>query len=252
MKVYFESSPDPRVREFNELVGREFPNFLTETSPEVILVAGGDGALHHATKQFASFSGVYFGKAMGTLNFLMNEIEDDRAVLHGLANDTLRLHAIATATIDVHLNGTLLGSAANDLVLGDSVNGYHTFTLSTNDESFDNFTLKGTGVCLSTPLGSTGYNFNNGGVILPLESNMWSLTGIVCNKRINDILKAQTTSIWASGGDLFLDGINAGALANQDTVTLSPGKPIKIGFLDRQHFMSKRIELAHRMRKGVI
>lgn len=252
MKIYYEPSTDPRVAEFNKLITREFPEFLTEDSPEVILVAGGDGALHHATKRFTKFSGVYFGKAMGTLNFLMNEIEYDCTVLRGLADNSVRLHAIDTATINVQLNDTLLGSAANDLVFGDSVNGYHTYTIGTNDESFDNFTLKGTGICLSTPLGTTGYNFNNGGVILPLESGMWSLTGIVCNKRINDILKAQTTTIWASGGDLFLDGINVGTLASQDTISLSPGNSIKIGFLDRQQFMSRRIELAHRMRKGAI
>ena len=50
MKIYYEPSPDPRVSDFNNLIADRFPEFLKEEKPEVILVAGGDGAMHHATK----------------------------------------------------------------------------------------------------------------------------------------------------------------------------------------------------------
>lgn len=50
------------------------------------------------------------------------------------------------------------------------------------------FIYKGTGLCISTPFGSTAYNKNNGGVVLPLEDSKISVTGIVCEKPINKIL----------------------------------------------------------------
>ncbi|PIY17919.1 hypothetical protein CO112_04150 [Candidatus Dojkabacteria bacterium CG_4_9_14_3_um_filter_150_Dojkabacteria_WS6_41_13] len=252
MKIYYEPSPDPRVSDFNNLIADRFPEFLKEEKPEVILVAGGDGAMHHATKKFPHYEGIYLGKGLGTLNFLMNEIADDIGTLEKLQRDRLELTIISTATIAVSINGSAVGYAANDIVFGDSINGYHTFALSTSDGSFDKFTLKGTGMCIATPLGSTAYNFNNGGVILPLESNLWSMTGIVCNKYINDIITAQETKIWVSDGTLFLDGIETKQLASTDEVLLGIGNPVKIGFLDPHRFMKRRIEMANRMRKGTI
>lgn len=252
MKIFYEPSPDPRVIFFNELISREFPQFLQEKEPDLILVAGGDGALHHATKRFPNFSGIYFGKGLGTLNFLMNTFDNDIDVLNNLSQDKLVLHTVTSATIAVSLNNNFLGNATNDLVLGDTVNGYHEYSLSTSDHSFDNFSMKGTGLCLATPLGSTGYNFNNNGVIIPLDSTLWSLTGIVCNKYINDVIKAQPSSIWATGGSMYIDGINAGEISKQDTLNLKAGDSLRIGFLDEQNFMSRRIELANRMRKGSI
>jgi len=250
MKIYYEVSPDPRVQEFNHLIKTRFPTFLSEKDPEMILVAGGDGAMHHATKRFPGFKGIYFGKGLGTLNFLMNTFDDDVKTITKLKRDELFVHTVETATISIILNEKIVGSAANDLVIGDSVNGYHTYTLNTEDHAFENFTFKGTGLCLSTPLGSTGYGFNNGGVILPLDSNLWTLTGIVCNKYINDVLTAQKTTLWATGGKLYIDGIDAGTLTNQDTLVMTPGNPIRIGFLDPQVFSKRRTELANRMRKG--
>jgi len=89
VRVFYSLSPDPRVASFNELVTKNFPDFLTEDIPEVILVAGGDGAMHHATKKFPDFKGVYVGKGLGNLNFLMNIIEDDLATLGTLVQGNL-------------------------------------------------------------------------------------------------------------------------------------------------------------------
>ncbi len=69
---------------FNQLIAERFPRFLKEENPEVILVAGGDGAMHHVTKKFPHYQGIYLGKGLGTLNFLMNEIADDIGTLEKL------------------------------------------------------------------------------------------------------------------------------------------------------------------------
>ena len=252
IRIYYNPSPDKRVEHFNALIQENFPEFLTETDPEVILVAGGDGAMHHATKKFPNFTGVYFGKALGTFNFLMNDFDSDVSTLKQLQSASLAFHIVETATIKASVNGKFLGLAANDILLGESVNGYHHFSIDTKDSSFDDFSVKGTGICISTPLGSTAYNFNNGGVILPLDSNLWSLTGIVCNKLINDVVTSQEMTITANEGKVFIDGIDVFSMKVGDTLLLEPGSNIRLGFIDKHQFMRKRIDLSHRMRKNVV
>lgn len=72
--------------------------------------------------------------------------------------------------------------------------------------------IKGSGICLSTDLGSTGYNFNLGGAILPLGSNLWSVLRIVCNRYLEDILSSNEITIRCnskkSSFSVYLDGID--------------------------------------------
>jgi NAD kinase len=222
---------------------------LIEPDPDIILVAGGDGALHHTIYQQSSFEGIFLGKAMGTLNFLMNTFDDDVEQLHAMEESSINIFVSTTETISIYKNGEYLGEAANDVILGDSVNGYHTYAITTEDQSFKNFVVKGTGLCMSTALGSTAYNLNNGGQILPLDSKLWSITGVACNRFIKDILPSQSMQINVSSGRLFISGIDKGELFENDLIELKAGKHIKLGFLDNTSFIQKRVNFSHRFRR---
>ncbi len=249
MRIKYIVSNDLRVQDFNNFIETKFPHFLVEKHPEIVLVAGGDGALHHAIYQNSDFKGIFLGKAMGTLNFLMNTFENDFEQLKALENDKQQILVIPTETISVAKNGVFCGIAANDVLLGDSVNSYHTYNINTEDRSFNDFALKGTGLCISTPLGSTGYNLNNGGPILPLESKLWSITGIACNRLVKDIIPSQKVTIKASSSRLFISGIDKGDLTINDQLDLTVGKEVKLGFLDKTSFMQRRVDFSHRFRK---
>ena len=248
MRIKYIISADSRVRNFNNYIKSKFPKFLKEENPDLILVAGGDGALHHAVQKYYYFNVPFLGKACGTFNFLMNEFDEKDGVLDRLAKNEIPLSTYSFHNIAVSLNGQEIGEAVNDVVIGDSIMDYFKFNLTTEDKSLENFEVKGTGICISTVIGSTAFNFNNNGNVLPLESNLWSLTGIVCNRHLNDLMKPQRIEIRSNGGKVFLSGIEKTELAKNDFLTLKEGSTVQLAFLNKKKFLSRRIELANRCR----
>jgi len=251
-------SQDPRAYSFNTMIQEQFPELLSQTDPELILVAGGDGAMLHAVQAMKHYNVPFLGKALGTLNFLMNTIEDDRSYIENLLLDKQSLELQVTNTITISCqkeNSTIfLGESINDIVLGDSIMDYHHFRFNTEDGSFKDFEVKGTGICISTPLGSTAFNFNNNGKILPLNSNLWSITGIVCNRYVDDIITAQDFTIELLSerilSKLFIDGIQINQILEKDSrIILSPGNQLTLAFSSNQQFLQKRIDLSNRFRK---
>lgn len=245
LKFLYNKSHDLRAKEFNKLIETNFPHFLNQSNPDIILVAGGDGALHHATKHNKNFNGIYFGKALGTLNFLMNSFDNDIDILKGIESGSKVVEIVETSTIDVYVNDAYLTNSANDVVIGDSINSYLSFNITTKDKRFNNFETKGSGLCISTPLGSTAFNLNNNGRVLDLDSSDISITGVVMNKDINEVIKNQKLII-KSQSNLFVDGVFMYKLREQDELVLLPGKNIKLGFLDKKEFLNKRFILSHK------
>ena len=250
MKVKYILSKDRRVQEFNTLVKKNFPEFIEEKSPEIILVAGGDGAMLHAIQQWQNKEIPFIGKALGTVNFMMNKVDNDVDFLNSLKYGTAKLKYHKTNSIRVEVNGKYITEAVNEILIGGDVNSYNSFSLNTQDGSLENMDIKGTGICISTPLGSTAYNFNNQGAVLPLETNIWSITGIVSNKYINDIISAQVIDIKAPKSTLYADGIRVKRLNSTDIVQIRKGKLVKLGFIDKNSLFRKRIEVASRLRRG--
>lgn len=263
MKIKYRASQDKRCKYLNKIVEKEFPHFLSEENPELIFVPGGDGALLHAIQGANHYHVPFFGYAAGTLNFLMNEVETDKIsdFLKDLENNNKTLSEISTTMISVEIvrkqtqEIIQVGKAVNEVVIGTSLMGYHSFLINSKDGSFKDFDIKGSGVCLSTDLGSTGYNFNLGGAVLPLGSNLWSILGIVCNRYLEDILGINEISVECisknPGTSVYLDGIKSDfKIKNGDKVIMKKGDPIRIAFLSQEKFFEKRIDISSRFRKG--
>lgn len=249
MKILYRNTDDKRVADINNLIAEKYPKLLKEESPDIIMVAGGDGAMLHAIQEHKDKNVPFFGKARGTFNFLMNHFDNNQMVIEGLLNDIYNLYIVETDSIAVRINRKLIGEAVNEVLIGNSINGYHEFAITTQDLSFDNFVIRGCGLCISTPLGSTGYNFNNAGAILPVGRKLWIITGIVCNQFINDLINIQNLTITASKGKVFLDGIESAKITKETNIELSVGKVVRLAFLNKQQFLHQRVELLHRFRK---
>ena len=259
MRIKYILSKDTRSESFSNLIKEKYPEFLTEKDPEVILVSGGDGAFLHAVQKFNSPGVSFLGRAAGTLNFFMNKFSDDEEFLKLLLQQKLDLRHLSTNGIRVEIRkkgkeNIEVGNAINEIVIGADIMGYYNFSISSEDSSFNKFKVKGTGICISTDMGSTGYNFNLGGVIVPLGSGFWSLRGIATNRYINDILKIQEIEISClSLGTkpwIFIDGIRSKVKIEQDDkIVLTKGENIEIIFLEDSDFAKKRIEIMSRYRK---
>lgn len=249
MRVLYHPSNDPRVTEFNLMIAKKFPHLLKENNPELILVAGGDGTMLSNITAYHKYEVPFFGIAKGTLNFLLNHVEDDEKVIEDLLHDRVNLFVLHGKSISVRKNIQPLGFAVNEVVVGDSINGYHQFCITTHDKSFENFILLGAGLCVSTAIGSTGYNFNNGGPVIPTNENVWAMTDIVCNRNINDLISAQEIMINSkSSVNVFIDGQKSATLHQRDVLHLETGPTIELAFLSKDQFIKQRIELSHRSR----
>jgi len=263
MKIKYRISKDKRCREINDFIQKEFPHLLKEKKPDLILVSGGDGAILHAIQEYNHFKAPFFGYGTGNLNFLMNELDLNKLkkLLIKIESDKVSLRTIVTKKISVKIQKAKskkvikVGQAVNEVVLGSKLMGYHSFLITSEDGSFNNFEIKGSGICISTDLGSTGYNFNLGGAVLPLGSNMWSLLGIVCNRYLEDILIPNKISIESiskrPGLSVFLDGVKQKySISYGDKVIIQKGDAVKLAFYNQRKFFEKRIDISSRYRKG--
>lgn len=246
---YICNNEDSRIDTFSAFVSSNFPAIITEQNPDLYLVAGGDGAMLHAIQENISNGIPYLGKALGTFNFLMNNFANDKEVIGGLLNDTLSLEKSECFAIEVILDGVKIGEAINEVIIGNGLADYHTFNISTEDENLTNFETKGSGICISTPVGSTAFNFNNGGRILPLDSCLLSITGIVCNRYLNDIIPFQEIRIKADNAKIFLSNVETGVLKKGSELILRKGASVGLAFLDKKDFLKRRISLSHRYRR---
>ena len=249
MRIKYLVSKDKRVKDFNKFIEINFPQLIEEKDPDIFLVAGGDGAMLHAIHESIDTGIPYLGKAMGTFNFLMNYFEDDKKIISELLNDEIHIDIFQSNAIVAFLNGVKLGEAVNDVILGDKLTGYHSFNISTKLGDFTNFEIKGSGICISTAIGSTAFNYNNNGRILPLDSDLLSITGVVCNRYLNDIVPFKEINIRSNGARIYLTNVESQILKEGSELILKKGSKIKIGFLDKKDFLGKRIEIAHRFRK---
>lgn len=249
MRIKFLLNGTEKVDNFKQYISTNYPKLLKESNPDLYLVAGGDGAMLHAIHETIDTDIPYLGKALGTLNFLMNNFENDSEVVDGLLSDKYKIFTFESNAIVAYMDGKKLGESVNEVILGESIMGYHSFLISTENGDFNNFEIQGSGICISTAIGSTAFNYNNGGRILPLDSNLLSITGIVCNKYLNDILPFQKITIQASGARIYLTNVKSELLEKGSTLTLQKGKRIQLAFLNREDFLKRRIELAHRYRR---
>jgi len=129
--------------------------------------------------------------------------------------------------------------AFNEVVLG-NFNSWIHFDCRHNDDILGNFS--GSGIIVSTAQGTTGINKNNDGVILPLSSEDWSVTGMQCNKTINYVLEPGVIVIDCDSRqqiNLATDG-NNNVIENVTSIEITKGKSVEVVFNDINSFKRRR------------
>lgn len=261
MRIKAITNPqDTRQADYIKFLEKEFPQILTEENPELYYVIGGDGAMHYANSDYPDADIPFFGKGFGTLNFIMNNFDNDREVIQKLLNDEIELSVIEFNKMEViveHPNGeTYVKKAINDVVIGNRIMDWHTFVINSERGAFDALEYTGMGICLTTPLGSTAFNINNYGKVLPLDAKMWSITSVVGDHRINEVMMEQEMDIEIKSQrqtpSVFIDGTatEIGLSFGSKIKIKSSEKTFKIAFLDEKDFHLKRMKLIQKKRAG--
>jgi len=210
-----------------------------------IRVVGGDGTLLRAIKMHRDKNKPFFGVGAGSVNFLMNQ---DPWISKTAKAKKFNLIKVKVTYKSFHRfnDGTYSimhkeFQAFNDVMLGGTMNSWIEFEVHDRDKIIRNF--KGGGLIISTPQGSTGINRNNNGVILPLSSHNWSITGDKTNRKINYVIEPHKTLIKVSSRTpvtLWVDGAN-NIIENVQSIEVSKGNSVTVLFNNYNSFKKKRM-----------
>ncbi len=146
---------------------------------DTLVVLGGDGTMLNAMHAMLDQGRVVpvYGLNLGTVGFLMNRYQKNVRILDRIA----RARPIAVAPL--HMEAVTQSGvtetfyAINEVSLLRETRQTAKIEIAVNDR-VRIAELACDGVLLSTPVGSTAYNFSASGPILPLDSQMLALTPI--------------------------------------------------------------------------
>jgi NAD+ kinase len=143
---------------------------LTDDSPELAVVLGGDGTMLRALQRFLPLHVPVIGVNFGRVGFLASMMPGDmeRGLERAFAGEYV-VHELPT--IEAELDGELV-TAINDVVATSAILGRmgEVEWLVAGEEMGR---VPADGLIASTPTGSTAYNLSNGGPIL-----MWGLDAL--------------------------------------------------------------------------
>jgi NAD+ kinase len=174
MNIFYEVSKSLEARQEYKRLKSIFP----ETDPEkaeVIVVIGGDGFMLRILHKYYGKEKYIYGLNFGTVGFLMNDKTDDLLADIKKANKHKLIPLQAKAMLQNGKEKTLLGF--NEISIHRQKAQAIQIDIKVNNKKRVE-DLICDGALLSTPAGSTAYNFSAGGAILPLDSKTLALTPI--------------------------------------------------------------------------
>jgi NAD+ kinase len=176
-KLALAASPSPQAQDAAKELRRRY-EWFSPSEAEIMVALGGDGfllqTLHAMLDRHRPLP--VFGMNLGTVGFLMNSWSPDLLESRLLAARTIKVAPLKMEAITVDGTSHAL-SAINEVSLLRETRQTAWIEVSV-DGRVVLPELVADGVLVSTPAGSTAYNFSAHGPILPLESSMVALTPI--------------------------------------------------------------------------
>jgi len=176
-KLALAASPAPQAQEAAKELRKRY-EWVSPHEAEIMVALGGDGfllqTLHAMLDRHRALP--VFGMNLGTVGFLMNEWSPDLLESRLLSAKTIKVAPLKMDAVTVE-GGTVSLAAINEVSLLRETRQTAWIEVSVDDRVVL-AELVADGVLVSTPAGSTAYNFSAHGPILPLESALVALTPI--------------------------------------------------------------------------
>ncbi len=174
-KIAFTASPVPIA----QTAQRELADRYGDVSPadaDVIVALGGDGFMLQTLHATEGLDVPVYGMNRGTVGFLMNEYgEDDlRPRLDAAEEEIINPLAMTALTVDGEMHEALAINEVSLLRAGPQAAKLRI----TVDSKLRMNELVCDGAMVSTPAGSTAYNYSAHGPILPIGSDVLALTAV--------------------------------------------------------------------------
>lgn len=179
-KIGYVVSESPKSQEAFKLLEKyNFVNIAEENKPDIdlLVVIGGDGFMLRTLHNYVIGSRDIhvYGINTGNVGFLMNHFNGD-LIDHIKRAIPTQLTLLEMEATDIN-NKKYHYTAVNEVYIFRKTNQIVEMNITINNK-LKIEKLRGDGIILSTPTGSTAYNLSSGGPILPLNSNLLALTPI--------------------------------------------------------------------------
>lgn len=202
--------------ELNTAEGRVLPQDAPFTPEEADLIVslGGDGAVLRASKIAVSAGKPLFGINSGRLGYLCALRYEDAADFDRVLSEcTLSKRTLLQCKLDGQSYTALNDVVVTKMDLGESVD------LSCTMEDGEPLHIRGDGLIVATPTGSTAYNLSAGGPVLDASAKAFVLTPICSHASLSHAIvlpDERPLSVRRRTGNalVFVDGKNIGALTD--------------------------------------
>lgn len=158
-----------------------FPKIhLVTKNPDLVIALGGDGTILSAAKKYYQVRPIIFGLNLGTVGFLAAARKESdflsalKAVFSGNFRTTGRI--MLSVKVFRKNKNIFLGTALNEALIQ---NPLAMVDAEVRADSHPIQYIRGTGVMVSTPNGSTGYNLSAHGPILMPDMECFVITEIL-------------------------------------------------------------------------
>jgi NAD+ kinase len=174
-KISFLAANEPAVEEVSERLKARYGSYGLDEA-EVIVALGGDGFMLGALHDTMNRCLPVYGMNFGTVGFLMNDFSDGSLIQRlSFAEETIINPLRMTATC---LDGsTQTALAINEVSLLRSSSQAAKLRISIDGKERMK-ELVCDGALVSTPAGSTAYNYSAHGPILPINADILALTAM--------------------------------------------------------------------------
>ncbi len=175
MKYWIITKNDVFSNQIKEQIISKLHHSLDEICPDVIVAIGGDGTFIRAVHQYPN--AIIFGLHTGNLGFYTNyTIETLEQLIEDLNEEKYKMDSLDLLQCKINSKDReFVDFAINEFTI---IMSPKTLTLNVFIDQEQLETFRGTGLCISTPYGSTAYNKSLHGAILDPKVKALQLTEI--------------------------------------------------------------------------
>ncbi len=246
-KLHFVFDSTRKSKKLKKIISKKNKNFSIKRSDSIV-VAGGDGFMLKTMKKYYKFKKPFYGINCGLIGFLMNKYISNKILEKINKSKMIAINPLEIKTTNVQgKKNSLL--AINELSLLRQSKQTAFLQLKVNKKTLIK-RLKGDGILVSTPAGSTAYNLSIHGPILSLNSKKLAITPIspFRPRRWKGKIVSDKTNIFITNLDSKKRPIAAVAdnneIRNIKKVTVKVNKKIKFKLLfNSKESLLKKIKL---------
>lgn len=177
LKLHFAADPEKDMRDILKAFFSTYGQYSFEGC-DVVVALGGDGFMLHMLHQALEVKKPVFGLNFGSVGFLMNPYDESALLKRIHESNPVTIYPLKMVAYQQDKKESpFVYYALNEVSLLREEHQAAKIRISI-DESMRLEQLVCDGILVSTPAGSTAYNFSAAGPILPITSNLLALTPI--------------------------------------------------------------------------